>query len=83
MFNFAGSKARLNARGVDINRDFPKQFDDNVFGMSFEEMGRRRRSRMNTVAPFSQHIESRLSSLYFQVSQQYFNNCFSGHGEAV
>ena len=39
MFN-AGSRARLNARGVDLNRDFPKQFDESVSGMSFEEMGR-------------------------------------------
>ena len=39
MFN-AGSRARLNARGVDLNRDFPKQFDESVAGMSFEEMGR-------------------------------------------
>lgn len=39
MFN-AGSEARLNARGVDLNRDFPKQFEESVFGMSFEEMGR-------------------------------------------
>ena len=43
MFN-AGSRARLNARGVDLNRDFPKQFDgESVAGMSFEEMGRNKR----------------------------------------
>ena len=42
MFN-AGTAARLNARGVDLNRDFPKQFDESVFGMSFEEMGRNKR----------------------------------------
>ena len=39
MFN-AGTAARLNARGVDLNRDFPKQFDESVFGLSFEELGR-------------------------------------------
>ncbi len=43
-----GTSARTNARGVDLNRDFPKQFDEAVFGLSFEELATGR--QLETVA---------------------------------